>query len=298
MTDYNPASGDNDNISLDTVKKAASDILRIFFKAVDFIVLSLRRRSLLFLLCCLIGLLGGSLYFFLKPKNFETEMIVQQSVLTRKTYDGIISNLNDLIESKSYADLSAELHCPTQLAKQIVSLEALSLANESLDKDTTTRLGIPFKIRARIKTSTIAPRLQQVLVNYLNSNPYVKQTREGQTRIFLQKLEFIDQEQKKLDSLKETYNRTLASMKLPTTFYNNALNPADLYEHSLNLATQKEGIQSWLNTESHGILLIDGFKSPDNPQSFSLTKALLVGLLSGMGLGFILALLLSIKDGL
>jgi len=52
----------------------------------------------------------------------------------------------------------------------------------------------------------------------------------------------------KLDSLKETYNHSLAGMKQPASFFNNALNPAELYEHSLNLASQKEYIQNWLKT--------------------------------------------------
>ena len=105
-------------------------------------------------------------------------------------------------------------------------------------------------------------------------------------------------EQKKLDSLKETYNRTLASTKLPTTFYNNALNPAELYTHSLALYNQKESILNWLNTEGNGILLIDSFKKQQRPQSISKAFLILVGLTAGLAMGVFLSIFVSLKEQL
>ena len=83
---------------------------------------------------------------------------------------------------------------------------------------------------------------------------------------------------------------------MPATFYNNALDPAALYEHSLNLANEKEKILKWLNNESQPILLIDSLKTPATPQSKSLIDLLLIGLALGVCTGLFICFLLNVND--
>jgi hypothetical protein len=288
----------NDSISLDTFKNALKDFFRFLLKCFDFFILSLSHNKFLFFGSCIIGLSLGFLFTRLQTRYYETEMIVQQSSLSRKAYSEIVSNLNGLIHSGSYNDLASELNMDSHSVSQVMSIETFSLADESLEKDTITKLGLPFKIQVKIRASSVAPALEKGLINYLNNNPYVKQIREGRKKIFAEKLIFIEQEQRRLDSLKDTYNHTLASMKLPTTFYNNALDPADLYKHSLDLANQKEAILNWINTEGEGMLIIDNFKRPENPQSISKTRLIIIGLMIGMALGIFFSMALSIKERL
>jgi hypothetical protein len=234
----------------------------------------------------------------MKGRSFQTEMIVQQSSLTKKTYHEIINNLDEMIRTSSYDDLACALGVEKHAACQLLSLSATNLSNESLDKDTSTKTGQPFKVRVKTSENVHLPELQNGIVNYLNNNPYAKQKREGQKKILKEKLLFIEQEQMKLDSLKETYNHSLAGMKQPASFFNNALNPSELYEHSLNLASQKEAIQNWMNTEGNGIMLSDGFKIPANPGSYSTIILMLIGLVAGVLSGMILSLLAEFRKRL
>ena len=288
----------NDTISLGTIKQAISQLFNILFRFLDVISNAIRRNIFLFLTCGLSGALLGYFYSSIREPYYEAEMIVQQNVLTRKTYYEIISNLNALIKTQSYSDLSTELNLDKTKVQKIILIEALGLGNESLVSDTSTKLGIPFKIYVKLTDNKVIPELRKGLVKYLNNNQYYKQKRESQLEVYKQKLAFINEQQKQLDSLKETYNRTLASMRSPTTFYNNALNPAQLYDHAFNLAVQRESIQTWLNTEANGISVIDDFKNPENPKSISKPMSAFIGLAAGIILGILLSLLVALKKDL
>jgi hypothetical protein len=286
----------SDYISLETVKTAVAQLFRFFYRSVNFVVLAIRRWAWLFLACIVFCLSLAYLYTRLIPNYFQTEMMVQPTDLTRKAYAEIITNLNSLISSRSYADLAAELKLKQQEVSKLNSIEAFSIGNEDLSKDTISRLGLPLKIQVRVKENSVIPALQTGVLGYLNNNPYIKQMRESQKMVFLEKLAFINEEQIKLDSLKDNYNRSLANMRLPTNFYNNGLDPAAIYKHSLDLASQKQAINRWLSTEARGIMMIDGFKTPEHPQSVSRINILLIGMITGILLGFLLCILFALKS--
>ena len=225
-------------------------------------------------------------------------MIVQPTELTRKAYHEIIANLDDLLRSRSYTNFASELQLSPALVDKVISIETSGIDNQSLMSDTSTKIGQVFKIHLRTVGNTSLKELQTAILGYLNTNPYVKLIKNGQQKIYSDKLQFIEQEQKKLDTLKSTYNLTIASIKMPATFYNNALNPSELYQHSLNLANEKEKILKWLNNESEAVLLIDGLKGPANPQSGSLIMSLMIGLTVGIVVGLILSFLLGIRERL
>lgn len=285
----------DDYISISSIKEIFFNIFKFLFKVLDFFINAIRNSFAIFIFSCLVGMAAGYLYYWQTPHYFGTEMIVKPNELTRKAYYEIIRNLNDLIGTQSYANLSSELKVDENLGKQLLYLEAKGLNNETLIDDTVTRIGGPFKIAAKIADSKRVALLQVALVNYLNNNPYLRLTKEGQKKIYLERLQFIDKEQRSLDSLKENYNHSLASAKMPVTFYNNAFNPAEIYVHSSGLALQREDILKWLNNESQAILVIDGFKRQLNPQSVSWKIPVLIGLGIGVLLGMLLAALLAIR---
>jgi hypothetical protein len=157
---------------------------------------------------------------------------------------------------------------------------------------------VPFKIELKLNNNSNIKVLQEALLSYLNNNPYVKQLKDAQKKVFLQKLEYIDKEQKSLDSLKYLYNHTLASMKLPTSIYNNGLDMADIYEQSNNLADERSDIIKWLNTQSNALIIMDGLKTPQPLQRPPLIFYLMTGLLAGVILGIVTSILIAAKRSL
>ena len=111
---------------------------------------------------------------------------------------------------------------------------------------------------------------------------------------------FTDKELAKLDTLKTEYNRFLASSKITTTYYSNDVDPSTVYKQSNDLINEKGTIVYWLSTNSKPVQVIDEFKSPVSPQSYSLIKSLSFCALIGLGICFLLGLYLELtgKSGI
>ena len=93
-------------------------------------------------------------------------------------------------------------------------------------------------------------------------------------RFYIEKLNFTDRQLAKLDSLQTEYNRFLSSSKIATTYYSNDVDPSTTYKQANDLINEKGTILNWLSQNSKPIQVIDEFKSPTSPQSYSLFKSL------------------------
>lgn len=294
MIDQNPSPGDN--ISLGSIKKALLDIFRIFFRLLEFFSYAIRKSIILICVFVLLGLVAGYLYNTSKQKNFEAEMIVQQNDLSKKIYYEIISNLNSLIAADSYSDLAKELKLPVDVVSKINLIDAVSINNESLKKDTSTRLRQPFKITVALQGTDVLDTLQKGLLNYLNSNPMTRQVRQKTRAMYEERLVTINKEAARLDSLKDVFSNFLRDNRISATVYSNAMNPADLYSRSAELESQRENVLRWLNAEQNSVDLIDGFKIPVKPKKPPLFVALVLGGIIGFLLGSMFALIRLIRD--
>jgi hypothetical protein len=284
-----------DYISLSAVKNAFLDFFAFLFRGVDYIALSIRKNILVFLLCCLTGLALGYSFYLVRPSRYYTsEMIVNHNELYKKDYFEIINNLNSLILSSDYNSLSKKLNLNRETVEKIEGLAAVKINGETLERDTSTKMGLPFKIRVQLKSFVETDQVQQAVIDYLNNSPYLKRKKDGLKKIYGDRLAYIESELRKLDTLKSTYNAALASSKMSATFYNNAMNPADLYDQSLKLANQKEALLKWLNIESESVTLIDGLKTPVLVESLSLRAILITGFMCGIALGVLMCILVAV----
>jgi len=217
-------------------------------------------------------------------------MIAESSSIYRKTLAEMIKSLNDLVASQSYSKLASELRISDPQARQISHIEMTSLLNESLENDTSTKFNVPFKVIARIKQTELTDTFQNAVINYLDNKPLFKKVKEQQVKYYNEKLDFIDRELAKLDTLKTEYNRFFASSKITTTYYSNDVDPSNIYRHSNELFNEKGAIMSWLISDSKPIQVIDEFKSPLLPQSYSRFKLMTYGALFGLGICFLFGL--------
>lgn len=296
MPEHNNQNGDF--ISVSDLKNAALDFFVFIYKFCSFIWNAFKKSAAIVFLFALLGTAGGVGYFLMHQGSYKAQMIVKPNDLTKRTFYEIINNLNTLLVSKSYARLAYTLRVQEHSVRDILRLETTNMTDEPLEKDTSTLLGQPFKIIVHLRDNLVTDTLQNAIFGYLNNNAYLRRLKDGKKLIYQEKLAYINEEQKKLDTLKENYNKSLASSKMPTTFYNNALNPAELFIQSSNLANQKEKIQDWLNNESEAVVLIDGFKSAERPEEISLKSPVAIGLGIGLALGMLIALLRSVKKSL
>ncbi|MFI5153325.1 MAG: hypothetical protein ACHQET_08340 [Chitinophagales bacterium] len=283
-----------DYIALPSLRKIILIILHYFFALIDQIGEVFRKHKLLMLTGLVSGLVLGYSYFSTRQVYYEVSMVAESPIAYKKTIAQIINSLNQLVKTGSHKKLAAELNLTEFQVQNLLSIAALSLGNEPLDKDSSTLFHQPFKIEAGIKDPEISDSFQIAIVQYLNNKSSLKRMTESQTKFYNEKLAFIDRELQKLDSLKTEYNHFLATSKVSATFYNNAFDPSRAYIQSSDLMNDKEKAVAWLSRDNQPILVIDEFKGPAMPQSTSLMKSLFLGTLITVTCCFFLGLLIEL----
>jgi hypothetical protein len=257
---------------------------------VDLTLDVFRKSKLLLLTGLVTGLVVGFSYFSTRPVYYEVSMIAESSVAYRKTLAEMIQSLNNLIGSRSQDKLAAELGITPAQAGQISYMELTSLLNESLENDTSTKYNQPFLIIARIHNAELTDTFQKAIVSYLNNKPLLKKIRDEQVRFYNEKLVFTERQLAKIDSLQSEYNRFLASSKIATTYYSNDVDPSTTYKQANDLINEKGTVMNWLSRNANPIQVVDEFKSPAAPQSYSRKKSLFIGSVIGLGICFLLGL--------
>ena len=272
-----------------------AQLFRFLVRIIDFFNTVLFRNKFLILGGLMAGLLLGYLYYNSRKNSFKISMIVEFTELNKKTFAEMFTQLNTLILTGSHQQLANELQVSVPVAKSIGMIETFNINNEPLYKDTSTRVNQTFKIVVAVNNNGMTDTLQAAFLRYLNNNPYLLQLKSAQKKLAEHKLNFIDNELVKLDSLKSEYNRFLADSKNTSTFYNNAINPADIYQQSTNLMNERERTSRWLELNLYPVNVVSGFKMPVRPVSSSLQKLLLVFGIAGMLLGFLIGLFREMK---
>jgi hypothetical protein len=286
----------DDQINLIGIKSAVFSILQSLFELQSFIFLAIRRKIWLITGGLVLGLLIGLAYHNTKQELYKGSMVVTYHKFTKKTYVGIIDQLNILASNGgSTTTLASELRIPQALAANIVLLGSSDIYNTILKEDTSTKVNQPFKIIVDLRSNNDLDSLQQAIIFYLNNRPHLKKLSEIERKLNLEKIEYIDKDIQKLDSLKSEFNRSLASSKSSLTFYNNAINPADIYIQSTELFKQKALAEKMLFAESDAVSLLDGLKTVRAPQSTSLIIRVAIFGSIGLLAGFLIALLIETK---
>jgi hypothetical protein len=283
MTEKNNNNGDD--ITLSSVKDSFVDLLLAFYTILQSIFSFFFRNKFIILTCIVIFGGIGFLFAMKAKKVYSLKMIVSHSELTKRTYAESIEQLNRLALSKSYKQLSHELNLSEGSAKKIKALESYNMNGDLLLGDTSNNKYLPFIIKAEVFNNSVADSLQEALVIYFNDNKYLKGRKEIQKRIYEEKLVFISSELEKLDSLKKQYNQFLGYSGKSAVFYNNAFNPAEIYQRSSEYQQQKEFVISWLNNEYQTIKVIEGFKPVVRPVDGSKERIILYFILGGILIG-------------
>jgi hypothetical protein len=270
-----------DQILIPGIKSIIRQLLVIFFGALSFFSLVVRRHALLILIGLICGLIFGYFYYAKKPTFYRVSMIVIHNELTKKTYAEILGQLDKLTTPASGKKLAKALNVTQEAASSVLAIDGKNMDDGPLRKDTSSRIKQPFKIVLTLANNNSIDTLQSSVVNYLNNSSYLKRLKDEQRKNFIQRISFIDRELIKLDSLKTEYTRFLSSSKVSATFYNNAFDPTDIYVHSYTLVNQREALLNQINIDGTAVSVIDGFKTTSSPQSASLIKYLF--LFAGIG---------------
>ncbi|HTI93362.1 MAG TPA: hypothetical protein VL727_22340 [Puia sp.] len=283
-----------DYIAIPSFRTFLIKAFRFFFQFWAFTLTAIRKSKTLLIAGTLVGALVGVTLHLTVPKNFKVSMVVEYTALDKRAYTNVLDQMGMLVSTKTYEILASNLKISELVAENINSIEARNLEDVPLAKDSSS---YPFfKIVLGLKSPYGADSLQNALLNYFNDLPFLKKLKEDQSRVYKDQLAYIESETGKMDSLKQEYVHSLASMKLTAGgVYSNAFDPANIYRQSYQLDTMKASINTWLSSKAQPLQLVDGFQTTRTPQSISRVLSTAACVLGGFILAVIFALLIEIK---
>lgn len=279
----------SDDISLQSFKDSVYQFLLLIFSFIKGSIAFIKKHFKTFLVYILIFGAAGTGFSLINKKTYKLRMTVVSTEFSRRIYSEQFVKLDKLIKTNSIQQLNRELKSNDDISKKLRAITCFDIYDEPLESDTSTKEREPFVVEVNVIDNSIADSLQNMLLNYINSNPYLTERKKVQYKIFEDKLRFVESEQRKLDSLKAEYNLFMNSSGNKAMFYNNAFNPSDLYAKSNEYQYQKDQINSWFGFEQLPLRVIDGFKPARKADSLSTTGIILLSLFAGAFIGFIVS---------
>lgn len=250
-----------DDVNLSGARAILIDLLRIFFEILTFLGRSIRKNKFFITLALVAGLICGYVFGVSRSSHYKATMIVQFNKLTKRTFAEMVEQLNHLISYGETSALARQMEVSDATAGKLLSIEARDMDDKELISDTSTKIEQPFKIIAVLgqDNGITMDSLQAGVLHYLNYSPLLTRLADVAQKHNKLKLQIIDSDLVRLDSLKREYNHSLSSARLPANFYNSAANPAEFYAQTLLLLNQRELALKEVTVNRLPLEVIDSF---------------------------------------
>jgi hypothetical protein len=284
-----------DQINFIGLKNFVYAFLQEFFKFVEFTQLVIRRKLVYIIIGAVLGVLVGVYYWYNKKQVYTASMTVIFNRLNARTYGAVLDDLNTLLATGASDKLAEQLQIPANVASNIIVIDGKNMNSRPLLTDTTNRTFQLFRINVVTVNDISLDTFQTGLLNYFKNLPYLKNMVAVEKQFLSDRIRIVESDLAKLDTLKTEMNRFLASSKVSSTVYSNAINPAEIYEQTTLLLKERENALRLLNIEHNPVSLVDGLKLVKAPRSRPLPDLLLILGSIGLLTGFLFGLLLETK---
>jgi hypothetical protein len=252
------------------------------------IVISIKTNFKLIVGAFLIGSLLGLAYYQFVPKSYESRMLISSEILTESYSKTIAEDLNKLIKERNIESLSAKLDLSPTEALFIGRLEVKNAIEKADGRKEEEKNYLTITCRA--SDNSIWPNLQSGLINFFETNDYVRIRVDQRKKYYTQVIEKIDKELLDLNELKST----IANGQITQSGKDNLIlfDPTTVNTKILDLNKEKINLQNALETVN-SVQLVEGFTVFEKPVSPKLSISLSAGASFGL---LIFALVLGFKS--
>ncbi|MBY0435287.1 MAG: hypothetical protein K2U26_14355 [Cyclobacteriaceae bacterium] len=237
------------------------DLSKVFSSLFTVISKNFKIILLSFLMC--IGV--AEVFHFLSPRVFESKMIIQSDILSESYALKVADNLNLHIKDEDIDFLSVALNLSKEDAGKLREFKVVS-ALTPMSQQMPEKEKIILVIIVRVADNAILPKLQEGIIFYLTSNPYIQKRVLEEKRKLSGLIAALDGELQKLDSLKRKItNGRFSSAKIGDV---SIMDVSGLYGVSANLYDKRFEYQEDLALVD-SIQVIEGlaaFKKPVWPK--------------------------------
>ena len=274
-----------------------------------------------FLGVIVLGLILGFLYSeILKKDYYKSTMVLSCDYLNTQILNNTIEKFNLLAAEKGTEGLERELQIDSITAKNIqrfavrpfvseddvVEMEVL---REQLNNVTGEKRELVDKVINRLEVDNknayeisvfvydpiIVKPLEKALVDYFRTNNYIKTRIQSNRQSLLARREKLQQELRKLDSLKAVMFKNYQMLAQKSRGSNNVVvgaeegltNPLEVFNTDLELYEELQEVERRLYL-SPDFEIVDGFTSFQEPESASLPDILAISLLLSIVIGYLI----------
>jgi hypothetical protein len=243
------------------------------------LILFLRRNQKIILIFTLLGIALGLVAYYTLPRKYDVQMIASTRLLSSLEVTDIVESWDDLLDNGEYALLSKKFNVPVEVIVNVSSFKALSTG-----VDGRANAKDAFAIEAEVRDNAHLNALQQGIVHYLETNPYV--------------LERLGAEKRRLNSLKNRIAGEIAQLDSVKLSLQNLIRrggnnsnafiaePGTINKEIVQLYTQQLTIEESLQFIEN-IQVITGFDRRENPDFPKLPLCLIAGAVLGLLLALV-----------
>jgi hypothetical protein len=330
MSDSQKYKSSEDEIDLRQLFNAIGRFFGNIASGTIHLIVNVRRATLvnkyLFLtLAILGGCLGLALNNFSDP-IYSSSLLLSSDYFNGRIIDNSIEKLNLLCQEEGKVGLANELGLSKEVAINIIGftaipfiseddrveievlkqkLEEMNLEESEIDK-IITRIDIEnkhaFQISVNVSKSEIIEGIETALVNYFRDNSYIKNRIVSRENYLRERLVKLEKENLKLDSLKTAMIKVYESIakKNPQGSDNLYIgdqyssNPMTVFTEDLKINNEILNVKLQLYLQKD-FEVIDGLTVYRKPISAGPKKSVAYGILIGIGIAYLLILLISIN---
>ncbi|HWI91434.1 MAG TPA: hypothetical protein VNT20_09170 [Flavisolibacter sp.] len=258
------------------------DIINLIGKATSFI----QRFKLILFGSAIVGLSFGLYKYFSSPTQFTTRLIVHSMFLSNQEEIEIVDNWKELLGKGEKAQLAKLLNCDITVIEKLGKISA-----EEILKTYAVNNPNGFIINVTVKDNSILDQLQKGIVYGLNNSPYVKEkieTKKARDRELIKRttdeIAKLNVTKQIIDSLIQTSQRNSSSFMLDISRIS-----AQTIELNEKLFNYQEDLKFLA-----GIQVLENFNKGKLSRN-GLLKLSLLGMASGLFIGYLVSLFLFIR---
>lgn len=237
----------------------------------------------------ILGLILGTGFILLSPKQYKAEMIVNSDILRDSFIEANGKILDNLIEDKNTEGLAAALGLSLDEANEIKSI----IFKGSIEKWDISKGDYFVTATVKVLNRDILPKVEKGIVSFLENNEFTK-VRVAQTRSYNQRvISIVDTEMASLKSFKESLLKDGGGSFSEKNKGSFVMSPSEINNTIVQLTKEKANAEAKLEN-SQSIEVVQGLIKPVTPSWPKLS----IALATGVGLGFVLAAMALIFKGL
>jgi hypothetical protein len=232
--------------------------------------------TLLFIL----GLILGTGFILLSPRQYKAEMIINSDILRDSFVEANGKILDNLIEDKNMEGLATLLGLSLDEANEIKSI----IFKSSIEKWDVSKGDYFVTATVKVLNRDILPKVEKGIVSFLENNEFTK-VRVAQTRSYNQRvISIVDTEIASLQNFKESLYKDGGGSFSEKNKGSFVMSPSEINNTIVTLTKEKANAEAKLEN-SQSIEVVQGLIKPVTPSWPKLS----IALASGAGLGLALA---------